>query len=32
MSIKILKRYMQICEDLGTEPTWEGLRKFKNKF
>lgn len=32
MSINILKSYMQICEDIGVEPTWEGLKKFKNKF
>lgn len=29
MSIKILKDYIQICEDIGVQPTWKGIKKFK---
>jgi hypothetical protein len=32
MNIKILNKYMKSCKDIGVEPTWEGLRKFKNIF
>lgn len=32
MNIKILKKYMTNCKEFGVNPTWEGLKKFKNKF
>lgn len=28
MSIKVLKYYIEMCNQLGTSPTYEGLAKF----
>ena len=29
MSIKILSKYIKLCEENGKYPTWEGLKLFK---
>ena len=30
MSIYILIAYKKACDKTGSEPTWEGLKKYKN--
>ena len=30
MDIKILKLYINTCEEIGVEPTFEGLKQFNN--
>lgn len=30
MSIKLLKQYIDLCTAEGLEPTWDGLKEFKN--
>ena len=29
MNLKDFNRYVELCKEIGIEPTWEGLRAYK---
>lgn len=32
MDIKLLDKYINLCKEFNTEPSWEGLKLFKKAF